>query len=147
MTEDIRDSAGRRVRLDKNDSVVSAAPTLVKNGKVAIDADAEGIVDAEYPHFGYAWANVRQPRTMAGIDRRGRLILATVDGRLKGGSEGFTIHEAAAFMKSLGAVQAINLDGGGSTAMAVEGTLINQPSDAAGERSVGDTIQVLPADH
>lgn len=48
-------------------------------------------------------------------------------------------------MKSLGAVQAMNLDGGGSTAMTVAGALVNQPSDAAGERAVGDTIQVLPA--
>ncbi|CAM5569192.1 hypothetical protein SCANM63S_08299 [Streptomyces canarius] len=50
-------------------------------------------------------------------------------------------------MKSLGAVQAMNLDGGGSTAMAVGGTLVNTPSDATGERPVGDTVQVLPAAH
>ncbi|WP_353962953.1 phosphodiester glycosidase family protein [Streptomyces sp. NBC_00878] len=47
-------------------------------------------------------------------------------------------------MRSLGAVQALNLDGGGSTAMAVRGTLANNPSDATGERAVGDTVQVLP---
>ncbi|MCL2732931.1 MAG: phosphodiester glycosidase family protein, partial [Actinomycetia bacterium] len=66
------------------------------------------------------------------------------DGRLSGGSEGFTIAEAAAFMRSLGAVQALNLDGGGSTAMAVDGVLVNHTSDATGERPVGDTVQVLP---
>ncbi|MFE9093963.1 phosphodiester glycosidase family protein [Streptomyces sp. NPDC007264] len=145
VTETVRDSEGRDVDLDRGDSVVSAAPTLVKDGRIDIDAAAEGIVDTEYPHFGYAWANVRQPRTMAGVDSDGRLILATVDGRLKGGSEGFTIYEAAAFMKSLGAVQAMNLDGGGSTAMAVGGKLINQPSEPSGERAVGDTVQVMPA--
>ncbi|BCM65206.1 MULTISPECIES: phosphodiester glycosidase family protein [Streptomyces] len=144
--ETVRTTAGRRVVLDADDSLVSAAPTLVRDGRIDIDAAAEGVVDPAYTSFGYAWANVRQPRTLAGIDRRGRLILATVDGRLKGGSEGFTLYEAAAFMKSLGAVQAMNLDGGGSTAMAVNGTLVNQPSDAAGERAVGDTVQVLPAD-
>ncbi|MGW7792578.1 phosphodiester glycosidase family protein, partial [Streptomyces tricolor] len=144
--ETVRTTAGRRGVLDADDSLVSAAPTLVRDGRIDIDAAAEGVVDPAYTSFGYAWANVRQPRTLAGIDRRGRLILATVDGRLKGGSEGFTLYEAAAFMKSLGAVQAMNLDGGGSTAMAVNGTLVNQPSDAAGERAVGDTVQVLPAD-
>ncbi|MFE6805527.1 phosphodiester glycosidase family protein [Streptomyces sp. NPDC057681] len=145
VTEAIRDSHGRRVELHRGDSLVGAAPTLVQHGRIAIDAAAEGVIDPEYPSFGYAWANVRQPRTMAGIDKRGRLLLVTVDGRQKGGSEGFTLQEAAMFMKSLGAVQALNLDGGGSTAMAVNGSVVNQPSDSTGERAVGDTIQVLPA--
>ncbi|MEU2060844.1 phosphodiester glycosidase family protein [Streptomyces sp. NPDC013455] len=145
--EVVRTTGGRRVTLDGDDSIVSAAPTLVKDGRIDIDAAAEGVVDPEYTSFGYAWANVRQPRTLAGTDARGRLLLVTVDGRLKNGSEGFTLHEAAAFMRSLGAVEAMNLDGGGSTAMAVNGTLVNQPSDAAGERAVGDTVQVLPAEH
>ncbi|SNS55216.1 Predicted protein [Streptosporangium subroseum] len=144
VTEVVRDADGRRVRLGANDSVISAAPTLVENGRIRIDAATEGVVDPADLSFGYAWANNRQPRTMAGIDRRGRLLLVTVDGRLSGGSEGFTIAEGAAFMRSLGAEQALNLDGGGSTAMAVNGTLVNRPSDATGERAVGDTIQVLP---
>ncbi len=123
---------------------MSAAPTLVRDGDIDIDAAAEGVVDPRDLSFGYPWANVRQPRTMAGVDRKGRLILATVDGRQTGGSEGFTLYEAAEFMRSLGAVQALNLDGGGSTTMAVRGTLGNNPSDATGERAVGDTVQVLP---
>ncbi|UXY37506.1 phosphodiester glycosidase family protein [Streptomyces albidocamelliae] len=145
VDEVVRDTGGRRVRLDGDDSIVSAAPTLVRDGRIDIDAAAEGVVDPRDLSFGYAWANVRQPRTMAGVDGKGRLILATVDGRQTDGSEGFTLYEAAAFMRSLGAVQALNLDGGGSTTMAVDGTLANHPSDAAGERAVGDTIQVLPA--
>ncbi|WP_258055519.1 phosphodiester glycosidase family protein [Streptomyces sp. Ru62] len=66
---------------------------------------------------------------------------AVVVGRL------FTLYEAAAFMKSLGAVRAMNLDDGGSTAMAVAGTLVDTPSDVTGERPVGDTVQVVPAAH
>ncbi|MDF3298197.1 phosphodiester glycosidase family protein [Streptomyces tropicalis] len=145
VDEVVRDTAGRRVALDADDSIVSAAPTLVENGRIDIDAAAEGVVDPRDLSFGYAWADVRQPRTMAGVDRKGRLILATVDGRQKGGSEGFTLYEAAEFMRSLGAVKALNLDGGGSTAMAVRGALVNNPSDATGERPVGDTVQVIPA--
>lgn len=144
VEETVRDERGRKVVLGKGDSIVSAAPTLVENGRVCIDAAAEGTVDPKDLSFGYAWANTRQPRTMAGIDRRGRLILATVDGRQAGGSEGFTLQEAAEFMRSLGADQALNLDGGGSTAMAVNGALVNHTSDATGERAVGDTLQVLP---
>ncbi|WP_214105599.1 phosphodiester glycosidase family protein [Acrocarpospora catenulata] len=141
----IRDTDGHRVRLGADDSIVSAAPTLVKDGRIHIDAAAEGVVDPADLSFGYTWANKRQPRTMAGLDQQGRLLLVTVDGRLSGGSEGFTLTEGAAFMQSLGAVQAMSLDGGGSTAMAVDGALVNRPSDATGERPVGDTVQVLPA--
>ncbi|WP_320781524.1 phosphodiester glycosidase family protein [Streptomyces sp. CRN 30] len=144
VSEVVRDTEGRRVRLDRDDSVVSAAPTLVRDGRISIDAAAEGVVAPSDLSYNYAWANARQPRTMAGVDARGRLLLATVDGRRSGGSEGMTLQEGAAFMRSLGAVDALNLDGGGSTAMAVDGELVNRPSDAAGERAVGDTIQVLP---
>jgi hypothetical protein len=146
-TEDIRDGDGREVRLSPDDSIVSAAPTLVEDGRIRIDAATEGTVDPLDLSFGYAWANNRQPRTMAGIDRQGRLLLVTVDGRLSGGSEGFTLAEGAAFMRSLGAVDALNLDGGGSSAMVMNGALLNRPSDATGERPVGDTIQVLPRVH
>ncbi|GAA4592417.1 phosphodiester glycosidase family protein [Planotetraspora phitsanulokensis] len=144
VTEDIRDADGRKVRLGADDSIVSAAPTLVEDGRTRVDAATEGVLDPLDLSFGFAWANNRQPRTMAGIDRHGRLLLVTVDGRLSGGSEGFTLSEGAAFMRSLGAVDALNLDGGGSSAMVVNGALVNRPSDATGERPVGDTIQVLP---
>ncbi|SDH14173.1 phosphodiester glycosidase family protein [Nonomuraea jiangxiensis] len=144
VTEDIRDDQGREVKLHARDSIVSAGPTLVEDGRTRIDAATEGVLDPQDLSFGFAWANNRQPRTMAGIDRQGRLLLVTVDGRLSGGSEGFTLAEGAAFMRSLGAVDALNLDGGGSSAMAVNGALVNRPSDATGERPVGDTIQVLP---
>ncbi|MYZ36085.1 MULTISPECIES: phosphodiester glycosidase family protein [unclassified Streptomyces] len=144
VREVIRDSAGRQVELGAHDSIVSAAPTLVKNGRIAIDAATEGTLDPLDLSFGFAWSNVRQPRTMAGIDGHGRLLLVTVDGRQPGVSEGFTLGEAARFMRSLGAKQALNLDGGGSSAMVVGGKLVNITSDATGERAVGDTVQILP---
>jgi len=146
LAESVRDAAtGRPVTLgDGGTSIASAAPVLVRDGRIRIDAAAEGVVDPADLSFGYAWANDRQPRTIAGITARGALILVTVDGRVAGGSEGFTLYEEAAFMRSLGAVQAMNLDGGGSTAMAVDGKLVNNTSDATGERAVGDTVQVLP---
>jgi hypothetical protein len=145
VDETVRDTSGRTVPLGPGTSIVSAAPTLVKDGRISVDATAEGTVDARDLSFGYTWSNVRQPRTMAGIDGAGRLLLVTVDGRRTAGSEGFTLLEAAAYMRSLGAVQALNLDGGGSTTFTRDGTLLNHPSDATGERAVGDTVQVLPA--
>jgi exopolysaccharide biosynthesis protein len=47
-------------------------------------------------------------------------------------------------MRALGARDAVNLDGGGSTAMTVRGTLVTRPSDATGERPIGDAIVVAP---
>jgi exopolysaccharide biosynthesis protein len=47
-------------------------------------------------------------------------------------------------MRSLGAVDAMNLDGGGSTSFVVAGQTINHPSDATGARAVGDSIEIVP---
>ena len=145
VEESVTDAAtGHRLHLGAGDSIVSAAPVLMRDGRIAIDAATEGVLDPQDLSYNYQWANVRQPRTMAGIDAHGDLLLVTVDGRQSAGSEGFTLFEEAEFMRSLGATQALNLDGGGSTAMAVDGKLVNNTSDATGERAVGDTVQVLP---
>ena len=145
VDESVTDAAnGRRLHLCADDSIVSAAPVLIRDGRIAVDAATEGVVKPQDLSYNFQWANARQPRTMAGTDAKGDLLLVTVDGRQTAGSEGFTLYEEAEFMRSLGAVQALNLDGGGSTAMAVDGQLVNDPSDATGERPVGDTVQVLP---
>ncbi|MFJ9348224.1 phosphodiester glycosidase family protein [Streptomyces sp. NPDC101237] len=144
LRKTVRDASGDQVRLGPDDSVVSAAPTLVEDGRIHIDAATEGTLDPLDLSFGFAWSHVRQPRTPAGVDARGRLLPVTVDGRQPGVSEGCTLAEAARFMRSLGAVQALSLDGGGSSAMAVDGSLVNVASDATGERAVGETVQVLP---
>src|SRR5262249_22581039 len=138
VTERITTTDGRVIPLSPGLSIASAAPRLVQNGRTAIDAATEGSIDPADLSFNYAWGEIRQPRTIAGIDRSGRLILLTIDGRQPGVSEGATLSEEAALMRSLGAVNAMNLDGGGSTAMAVNGALVNHTSDAAGERPDGD---------
>jgi exopolysaccharide biosynthesis protein len=144
VDEQVRDSSGRAVPLTGKTGIVSAGPILVRDGRPSIDAATEGVVDPADLSFGYAWAEQRQPRTLAGTDSRGWLLLVTIDGREPGISEGATLQEAAELMRGLGAVNALNLDGGGSTAMAVNGAVVNKPSDATGERPVGDTVQVLP---
>jgi Phosphodiester glycosidase/SPOR domain len=142
--EQVRDSSGKAVQLTGKTGIVSAGPMLLRGGRLSIDAATEGVVDPADLSFGYAWAEQRQPRTLAGTDARGRLILVTIDGREPGISEGATLEEAAELMRGLGAVNALNLDGGGSTTMTVNGAVVNKPSDATGERPVGDTVQVLP---
>jgi exopolysaccharide biosynthesis protein len=55
-----------------------------------------------------------------------------------------TLPEAARLMRSLGASDALNLDGGGSTTMTIRGQVVNRPSDPGGERPVGDGLFVMP---
>jgi exopolysaccharide biosynthesis protein len=91
----------------------------------------------------------RHPRTAVGMSRDGRrLWLVTVDGRQPDHSAGMSLLELGTLMRNLGAVQAINLDGGGSTAMVVrnragELVVVNKPSDAQGERAVGNALAVV----
>jgi hypothetical protein len=122
-------------------TVINGGPLLMRAGKVHITQDRDGMHQATNPSFDYGWVLQRNPRTFAGTDARGRTLFVTVDGR-QPGELGLSIPETAAVARSLGMTEAINLDGGGSTAMVVRGALISHPSDAAGERAVGDAIFV-----
>ena len=124
--------------------IVNGGPRMVGGGEVQITAAAEGFHWEEDPGFYDRFGVRRNPRTMAGVTADGRLLLVTVDGRQPGYSVGASFAEGAAIMQSLGAAEAVNRDGGGSTAMAVGGVLVNQPSDATGERPDADAIVLLP---
>jgi Phosphodiester glycosidase len=124
--------------------IVSGGPRLLAGGRVRVRSSAEGFNPLSAPWFHGSFVASRQPRTMAGVRRDGSLLLVTVDGRRPGWSAGVTLKEGARVMRSLGARDALNLDGGGSTAMAVRGRAANLPSDPGGERSVSDAILVLP---
>jgi hypothetical protein len=84
----------------------------------------------------------RNPRTGIGITGRGKVLLVTVDGRQPRRSVGMTLAGFARVFKNLGATDAINLDGGGSTTMVIRGRVVNRPSDHQGERRVGSVILV-----
>jgi exopolysaccharide biosynthesis protein len=66
-----------------------------------------------------------------------------VDGRQPELSVGMTLAELASLLIELGAVEAVNMDGGGSTAMVIRGRVVNSPSDLSGERAVGDALLVF----
>lgn len=144
LTTRITGSGGRTLRFGPADSVVNGGPRLVTDGRVSIEPRADGLIHPDDPSYFYGWGIRRNPRTMIGVDRRGRLLLVEVDGRYAAHSQGLSIPEAGELMRSLGAVQAMNLDGGGSSTMVAGGTLVNTPSDATGERPVGDAVVVLP---
>jgi hypothetical protein len=137
------DDRGRPVRTSPATSIVNGGPELVRDGQVHATPAADGMVRPGDPSFYYGWVHKRNPRTFAGVDAEGRIILITADGRSTS-SLGLGIAEAAAVARSLGLLNALNLDGGGSTTMVVDGVVINVPSDAAGERPVGDALAVLP---
>ncbi|WP_260478811.1 phosphodiester glycosidase family protein [Kibdelosporangium aridum] len=136
----ITDSTGREVRLGRGDDIVNGGPELVRDGWVAVDFGADGIERIGDPSFAYTWGLKRNPRMVLGVDRSGRLIIVTAAGRQPGYSDGLGLTEAAELVRSLGAVRAMNLDGGGSVTMTVNGKMISMPSDATGERAVGDAL-------
>ena len=102
--------------------------------------------------FPYDATKTRAPRTAIGLTARGEWVLVVVDGRADPThSVGATLEELARLMRQLGCVQAMNLDGGGSSAMAIEGIaqldqvrpgltsgIVNLPSD------VGHRERVVP---
>jgi hypothetical protein len=90
-----------------------------------------------------SFTGVGHPRTFVGFNAdTSHFFLCTVDGR-QSSSIGMTFAEMANFMISLGATDAFNFDGGGSTTMAVRGEIVNSPSDPAGERSVANALHVI----
>lgn len=134
-------TADGRSLVQRNRYVVNGGPQLMANGRVHLTQATDGMAPADNPSFTYGWVLQRNPRTFAGRDAQGRVLLATVDGRQLG-DLGLSIPETAAVAKALGMTEAMNLDGGGSTAMTLGGSLITHPSDATGERAVGDAIVV-----
>jgi hypothetical protein len=125
------------------DYVLNGGPELVRDGRAHATPHADGMVRPTDPSFYYGWVHKRNPRTLAGVDRRGRVLLATIDGRGTA-SLGLSTAESAEVARALGMHDAVNLDGGGSTTMVAHHQVINTPSDATGERPVGDAILVLP---
>ena len=109
------------------------------DGRITADVDTEG-------NEGFRNLN---PRTAVGIDATGRRAwLAVIDGRRPGYSMGMTLRQVGTLMQALGASVALNLDGGGSSALAVRDRasmvdrVVNRPSDGV-ERPVGNALAVF----
>ena len=101
--------------------IISGGPYLVKNGEVFVDMTAQKLGSV----------GGRNPRTAIGYTKDNNLIMLTADGR-EGSSIGLTLMELANLMKDLGCVNAMNLDGGGSTVMYVNGQVVNKPTVQGG---------------
>lgn len=133
---------GHRLESGDDEGIVNGGPRLLRDGSVDITATAEGFVYPEDGEFYYRFGGRRNPRTLVGLTEDGRLLLVAVDGRRPGFSVGATFMESARIMQALGAADAMNLDGGGSTTITIGATVMNQPSDPTGERPIADAIVI-----
>ena len=87
---------------------------------------------------------MKNPRTAVGVTATGGIIILVVDGR-SSGSYGLTLYQLGQQMQALGAVNAMNLDGGGSSTMWIKGMgIVNHPTDSTGERPVSNAIVIMP---
>ncbi len=114
--------------------IAGGGPVLVHNGQKRI-TDREEL-------FGGNMAQLH-PRTAVGYTKDRKMLLLVVDGR-QARSEGANFDELADMFLGLGAHEALNLDGGGSTTLVVNGQIINSPSDKTGERPVASVLLVRP---
>ena len=111
----------------------SFGPALVVDGEIAVSEDEE---------VGKAMAS--NPRTAIGVIDANHYVFVVSDGRTDE-SEGLSLSELAAFMQSLGVKTAYNLDGGGSSTLWYQGSIINNPTTSGNsikERSVSDIVYI-----
>ena len=111
---------------------IGGGPRLLEAGSFTLD---------NKEHFKERFLSTRAPRSAVGIDELGNVIFLVVDGRRKN-SPGLTIQELAEIMKRIGAYHALNLDGGGSSTLYLDGKILNVPSDG-NERKLSNALLVL----
>ncbi len=113
---------------------VSGGPYLVMNGQVYIDEKEQ--------NFKFANKDTYAPRSAVGIGKDGKLYLVAIDGKKENHSTGFTLKQLAKFLKTIGLKDAINLDGGGSTTLVLDGKIINKLSDHH-ERKISNGLLIF----
>jgi exopolysaccharide biosynthesis protein len=120
--------------------IVGGAPVLVKNGNLIEDYSPEQTLKSFLVN--------KYPRTAIGIRSNGEWVFVVVDGQFYGFLGGMTIKELAQLMLDLGCIEALNLDGGGSSTMVIEGIVINEPcgeiqEDGKQVEAISDAILIF----
>lgn len=117
-------------------AAIGGVPKLLTKGKIEIDTQKE--------HINRNFATDKHPRTAVGFNEaKTKLYLVAVDGRQPLVSIGINLRSLAEYLRDLGAYEAINLDGGGSTTMWIRGEVTNKPSDQGGPRTVSNSLLVI----
>ncbi|MDR7496376.1 MAG: phosphodiester glycosidase family protein [Armatimonadota bacterium] len=111
---------------------VQGGPQLVREGRVFVPYVWEG--------FSASFVRLRTARSAIGITRAGKVLFVAVDGHSR--HSGMTLDELAALMHTLGAVDAMNLDGGGSSTLVVGGRVVTA-LPRGGERTVSSMLVAL----
>lgn len=117
------------VELGGAQTVLGGSPLLLDDGRVAYPADNPD-----------SFTQDRHARTVVGLTAAGEVLLVTVDANAT--SAGMSLREVTELMAGLGAVEAMNLDGGGSTTFVTGGAVRNSPPN--GERPVVSALALVP---
>jgi exopolysaccharide biosynthesis protein len=113
----------------KMKTAIGGGPVLVQNATIKITNNEE-------LKFTGKAIDDKHPRTCMGYTADGRLIVMVIQGRFTGIAEGASLTQQAQLLVDLGCVEALNLDGGGSSCMLINGKETIKPSDKEGERAV-----------
>lgn len=121
--------------------IVGGTPVVVSRGNIIEDYSSEQTLTS--------FLVKRHPRTAVGIRDTGEWVFVVVDGRFCGFLGGMTMKELAELMLELGCVEALNLDGGGSSTMVIDGIVINESCGKIQEfgkqvEAVSDAILIFP---
>ncbi|WP_419876108.1 phosphodiester glycosidase family protein [Candidatus Pristimantibacillus sp. PTI5] len=116
----------------------SFGPILVKDGTVVDDFE-KVVIDTNFGNRSIQGSN---PRTGIGMIAPNHYVFIVVDGRNENYSKGMTLSEFAQVFKDLGATEAYNLDGGGSSTMYFMGRVVNNPQGKQQERGVSDILYI-----
>ena len=121
----------KRLRFQKwkIQTAVGGGPVLVQDGKIKITNEEE-------LKFTGKAINDKHPRTCMGYTKDGYLIVMVIQGRFPGIAEGATLGQETRLMIDLGCIEALNLDGGGSSCLLINGKQTITPSDKEGQRAV-----------
>ena len=117
------------------ETAIGGGPVLIHNGVINVtNKEEQMFVSGEKD---------KHPRTAMGYTRSGKLIILVIQGRFPGKAEGATLQQEAEILLNLGCYEALNLDGGGSSCMLVNGKETIKPSDAAGQRPVPAVFMIF----
>lgn len=113
----------------KMQTAIGGGPVLLQNGQISISNEEEGLF------IGKSFYD-KHPRTAMGYTKDDKLIILVVQGRFPNKADGVSLIQEAQILKDIGCIEAINLDGGGSTCMLVNGKETITPSDKTGQRAL-----------
>lgn len=127
-------SFGRKKMKWKMETAIGGGPSLLRQGKITVAINEERkFVGGEKD---------RHPRTAMGYTSDGKLIVLCIEGRNTGVAEGATLHQQAVILQQLGCWEALNLDGGGSSCLLINGKQTITPSDKGQQRPVPAVFMV-----